>query len=141
MDYMLTKKTALVSSFLLTICLIFWDYIGNYKLCDLLTEQGHAGDCPFMLANIEYLLMPILFFLPLAFITYFMREEIYKAWFRFARWWIPLSIALIFLSPEYSSDWILPIEKGSVALTTSILFVCISIIVIALKYWRLNRRS
>lgn len=108
---------------------------GSYTLCN------DVESCVNLLHFFFIHTIPVLPLFIFALITYFMREEVYKAWFRFARWWIPLSIALIFLSPEYSSDWILPIEKGSVALTTSILFVCISLIVIALKYWRLNRRS
>jgi len=69
-----------------------------------------------------------LFFLSL--ITYWMRNEVYEAWFRFARWWIPLSMLAIFIAPEYSSDWMYRIEKGSVAFITSALFVAISTIII-----------
>jgi hypothetical protein len=133
---MLSKKyTFLIGSFgLVVFCLSL--FAEKFGLCSLVATQ-----CSDFFDPIAETTTPILFLFLFSVITYQMREEVYQAWSRFARWWMPLSIALIFLSPEYSSDWILPIEKGSVALTTSILFVCISIIVIALKYWRLNRRS
>lgn len=72
-------------------------------------------------------------FLPLfvfSLITYFLREEIFQSWWRFTRIAIPASIVLILLAPSYSSDWMLPIEKGTVAFFTSLIFVFISVIVI-----------
>ena len=81
-------------------------------------------------------------FIPLflfSLITYKMREEVYQAWFRFVRWWIPLSVLLIFIAPEYSHDWLYPIEKGSVALLTSAIFLIVSLLIIVAKYISLRR--
>ena len=69
----------------------------------------------------------------LSLITYWMREEVYRAWFKFARWWIPLSMVLILISPEYSHDWMYRIEKGTVAFATSLIFVIVSLIIIITK--------
>ena len=81
-------------------------------------------------------------FIPLflfSLITYKMREEVYQAWFRFVCWWIPLSVLLIFIAPEYSHDWLYPIEKGSVALLTSAIFLIVSLLIIVAKYISLRR--
>jgi hypothetical protein len=65
-----------------------------------------------------------------------MREEVYQAWFRFARWWIPLSMVLILISPEYSGDWMYPITKGTVAFLTSGIFIVVSVLIIFVKLLR-----
>src|SRR3989344_4622106 len=68
-------------------------------------------------------------------------ETIYQAWFRFARWWVPLSMLAIFIAPEYSHDWLYPIEKGGVALVSSIIFCLVSVAIIGFKYNSLRRRE
>ena len=78
--------------------------------------------------------LPIIPLFILALITYKMRDEVYRAWLRFAYVWIPLSMLLIFLAPEYSTDWMFPVVKGTVAFFSSILFVIISLILIVWKY-------
>ncbi len=83
-----------------------------------------------------HLFIPLFLF---SLITYWMREEIYKSWFRFARWFIPLSMLLTLIAPEYSSDWLYPIVKGTVALLTSIIFAALSLLIILIKYLRPNR--
>ena len=69
-------------------------------------------------------------------LTYFMKEEVYRAWSRFALVWIPLSMLLIFLAPEYSTDWMYRIEKGSVALATSAIFAVVSLVIVGVKYFK-----
>ncbi len=68
-----------------------------------------------------------------------MREEIYRAWFKFARWWIPLSMLFILIAPEYSQDLLYPIEKGGVAFVSSSIFFIVSTIIITVKYFRSGR--
>ena len=134
---MLNKKTTLFVSFFLSVVLVIWDYFGNYQLCG----GKEWGGCVDILAGIETIFLLSIPVFVFSSITYWMKGEVYRAWFRFARWWIPLSIILIFLSPEYSSDWILPIVKGTVAFAMSALFVIIYTILIIWKYWRLNKTS
>lgn len=81
-------------------------------------------------------------FIPLllvALITYKVREEVYRTWFRFARIWIPLSMLAILVAPEYSSDWMFSIEKGTVAFFSSVLFVLISLIIVLVS-WSTTRK-
>jgi len=72
-------------------------------------------------------------------LTLWVTHEIYESWFRFARWWIPLSMLAIFMAPEYSHDWMFRVEKGSVALAMSATFIIVSIGIIAIKYFSLKR--
>ena len=134
---MLIKKYTLIISSAFSVIVVIWDYIGNYQLCG----GKEWGNCVDNLAGIELLFFPFIGAFIFSLITYFMREEIYRAWFKFARWWIPLSIVLIFILPEYSHDWLFPIEKGAGVFVTSALFVLISAVIIIWKYWRLSRRS
>jgi len=74
-------------------------------------------------------------------ITYKMRDEVYRTWLRFAYVWVPLSMVLIFLAPQYSTDWMFPIEKGTVAFLSSLLFVIISLTIITWKSIAIRRTS
>lgn len=86
-------------------------------------------------------LLPIIALFLFSLITYKMRDEVYRAWLRFAYVWVPLSIVLIFLSPQYSTDWMYPVEKGTVAFLTSALFVIISLILIVWKSVAIRRAN
>ena len=127
----MSKKIVVVGSGILAAVLIISDRIGTSVIC------GWAGQdtiCMGILYDIMMNLFPLIPFFFLSLITYKMRDEIYRAWLRFAYVWIPLSMLLIFLAPQYSSDWMYPIEKGTVAFFSSLLFVIISLVLIAWKY-------
>ena len=137
----MNKNLVLLVSGLLSFGLVVWSYLGNYYICDTFLSGGSVGSCPFILTKIGLNLLPLipLFFLSL--ITYKMRDDIYRVWLRFAYVWIPLSMLLIFLAPQYSSDWMYPIEKGTVAFFSSLLFIIISLILIASKYLSTRNKS
>ncbi|MBM3261100.1 hypothetical protein FJY93_01640 [Candidatus Kaiserbacteria bacterium] len=63
-----------------------------------------------------------------------MRDEVYRMWVRFSYVWIPLSMIAIFFAPAYSGDWMYPIDKNSIAFLASVLFIVISLAIIAWKY-------
>jgi hypothetical protein len=60
-------------------------------------------------------------------ITYASENRLYQSWWRFACIATPISMLLILLAPSYSHDWMFPVEKGSVALLTSIGFSLVSV--------------
>jgi hypothetical protein len=71
-----------------------------------------------------------------------MRDEVYRVWARFAVVWVPFSMILIFLAPEYAGSFgiaLYPITKGSMAFISSLLFVIISLILVILKYFAAGR--
>lgn len=132
---MVNKKYLLAVSGGISGFLLIADLLGTSTLCG----GNRYTACMQTLHSVFLVLLP---FLPLFFLVivfFLVRAEIYAPWFRFARWWIPLSMLAIFMAPEYSHDWMFRIEKGSVAMTASALFVVISILIIAIKYFALKR--
>ena len=132
---MVSKKLGLILSGGASIVLLLWDLIGNYQLCDAISSSGSAGKCPATLSSVETILLPVIPLFLVYIVVAFARIEVYESWFRFARWWIPLSMILIFISPEYPQGIYDPVQKGSVALVMSALFALISIAIIIWKYF------
>lgn len=79
--------------------------------------------------------LPTLALFLFSLITYWMREEVYRAWFKFVRWSIPLSMFLIFITPEYAGGLINPFQKGGVAFMLTITFSLVSILIILIKHF------
>lgn len=138
---MISKKIFFIVSGLLSIGLFVLNYIGNYRACDFFMNGGSISNCPFVLTNIEMNLLPIIPLFLLSIIIYKMRDEVYRVWLRFAYVWVPLSMLLIFLAPEYSGDWMYPIVKGTVAFFSSLLFIIISLILIIWKWFAYSRKN
>jgi hypothetical protein len=114
------------------------NYVGTYKVCDLPFLSGHEGICPSILADGMINFFPLIPVFILSLITYKMREEVFRAWGTFALVWIPFSMFAILIAPEYGNDFV-PIEKGTVAFFSSVLFFIISIAIITWKYVTLRR--
>ncbi len=98
----------------------------SYMTCTNLLENG---------AEVLFIFVPVTIF---SVVTYHMRSDLYGRWLRFARFWIPLALALPLLTPQYSDDWMYPIEKGTVAFVMSAIFVVVSIGIIG--YQLLKRK-
>ncbi|MHB0865686.1 MAG: hypothetical protein ACYC1Y_02190 [Minisyncoccota bacterium] len=81
--------------------------------------------------------LPILPLFLFSLITYKMRDEVYRAWLRFASVWIPLSMLGILLAPEYSEQFLpmFPVVKGTVAFFSSLLFFTISLFIVVWKFF------
>src|SRR3989338_2136068 len=127
---MIKSRNLLIISGAISILLIVWEYIGNYRLCEYISSDGHLGNCPEILSSLEIL---VVFAIPLFILTlliYFLNDVIYRSWFLFVRWWILFSIISTAVAPTYSHDWMVPIEKGNVTLLMSSIFVVVSIIII-----------
>lgn len=138
-DFKINKKALLLFSGLLSIILIIWDYLGNYFICDFFVKGGSATNCPFILTDIGVNLFPFIPLFLLSLLTYKMRDSVYRAWLRFTLVWIPLSMLLIWIAPEYPENWMTPFAKGPVAFFSSVLFCVISGIVIVSKYLYLRK--
>ena len=121
----MTRKSLLIASggvSLLMCVILFFD---PGQLC-----KSVATVCTAWTDQVLEILIPVFVFFLISLATYKIRDSVYTAWFNFAKWWVPLSMLAILISPEYSNDWMLPIEKGSVAFVTSVLFVAISICIL-----------
>jgi hypothetical protein len=131
---MLSKKRLLIISGVLSLLLVIVDRIGNYQLCGVLYDELEVRGCAGFLIGIEVsILLPTFAFFLFALITYFMREEVFRAWARFAVPAVLVSIVLAYLTPTDVGGGFGPqlsFGKGDTALIMSILFVLISIIII-----------
>ena len=77
----------------------------------------------------------------LSLITYKLREETFRTWFRFACGFVPLSIFLIFLARNsHGGSMGIPniLDQETVAFLLSLLFLVISLILILYKSWNLR---
>ncbi len=124
----MSKKIILWISGIATLGLFTIGTFGTYQIC------SSNENCINTLHSFFIHFLPIIPVFVFSLITYKMREETYHAWARFAYAWIPLSMLLILLAPEYSSDWMFPVVKGTVAFFSSLLFVIISSLIILWKH-------
>lgn len=136
-----SKKWVLFGSITGSALLVLWDYIGNGTLC---TSGGVLNEsCLYIVSDIEIsLLLPIFSLTLFAFVTFWMRKEVYRAWFFFACGWTPLSIVLAFITPESGGGGFGPsisFGKGDTAFITSVLFILVSIGIIIVQYIRTRR--
>lgn len=132
---MITKRNVFWIGFIGTIVFFISTYLSVNGLCNYKYFCNRAHDDTLMIFSLTFL--PIFL---LSLITYKMRDEVYRAWFKFARIWVPLSIFLILISPEYGHS-LFPIDKGRVSLTMSVLFLLISLILIVIKYFSSNKKQ
>jgi len=123
---------------LVSLFLIIIEYAGTYFWCDLLIKNGHESGCPFVMSDIKFILFPIIPLFIFSLITYKMRDEVFQFWWKFARIWIPLSMFAIIISPS-TGNWMIPIEKGNVALFSMILFTISSVFIIVCKHFQLKK--
>lgn len=119
------KKITLILSGIISVILVILNFIGTYRLCG---SRGY-GSCMDIFYDAIVNFLPIIPLFIFSLITYKMRDEIFQAWWKFSRVWIPLSMIAILISPSYG-NWMIPIEKGTVAFFSSIVFCIISLIII-----------
>lgn len=108
-------------------------YFGTYSLC---SEQA---SCVNLLHSAFFFGMPWAMYLIFEGIFFVLRKIPVDVWFRYTLVVIPLSMLLIFLAPQYSSDFLLPIEKGTVAATTSLLYALGSLAILGYEWSRRDR--
>jgi hypothetical protein len=120
------KRFSLALLVFLAIAVFISDLVGTEKICGGSEFYGCMSRLHSFIVAL-YILVPAAV---LGTVGFFLAERAYSAWSRFARWAVPLSILLVALAPAYGSDWYLPIEKGTVALATMLVFSIVSIVII-----------
>ena len=94
------------------------------------------------LVGAYFILFPLILFFSL--ITYFLREEVFRAWLRFAYVWMPLSLVVIYLSAGWTGGGFgIPnvLDQETVAIIFSGLFVIISLLLVIWKHFTFRRSS
>lgn len=88
--------------------------------------------------------IPLIFFslsvLPLSAILYFLREEVFRSWARFAKWYLIASLVLLVLGSNQHGGYISTglNDRESMTWFLSGLFFVVSLILIAYKSFRLR---
>lgn len=131
----MTKKRILIFAGIVSVILMVLNYIGTFNLCG----GKIYGVCMDILFDLIMFFVPIIPLFIFSLITYLMRENVFQLWWRFARVWIPISMLAILISPSNSHNWMFPIEKGTVAFVSSVLFTIISLILIIV--WQVKERK
>src|SRR3990167_8345875 len=69
------------------------------------------------------------------------RDEVFSTWLKFAKWWLPLSLVLIILSPTDGSSAFFPalFSKELTSMWMGGLFVAISLLLIGVKSLQLKK--
>lgn len=127
------KKNILISSGIVTGCIVLLNMVGIFKIC------ADNYDCAAAIAQIVLVLysLPVIFLLSL--LTYKMRDEIFAAWFSFAKWWVPLSMIATLVAPEaIEGSFSIPL-KGPLALFCAAALLIIPLILIAYKFFTLKK--
>ncbi|MEK7144312.1 MAG: hypothetical protein AAB794_00400 [Patescibacteria group bacterium] len=74
--------------------------------------------------------------LVISILTYKIRDEVFRAWVNFAKWWVPLQIFLVLIFPVGGGGYLVNIfDKQLVAIILSALFTIISLLLILYKWF------
>ena len=85
----MTKRNVLIASVVYVIFFILVFLASEY--CNSTWCRVHDDD---PLGLIFFIFLPLIPTLFLSLITYRMKDEVFRAWWRFARWWVPVIIAV-----------------------------------------------
>ena len=74
-------------------------------------------------------------------VVLFLKRAAYEGWLRFARWWVPLSIFLIAITPVGGNSWmpLFSLNKEGVTLLMAGLLTAISLVLIVREARRVER--
>lgn len=129
------KGTIFLLSIIGTFFLGLSTYISIFGLCSYNYVCSRPHDDSLM--AIFLIFLPTLIF---SLISFKMKDETFKSWSIFVYAWVPITILLVLLSPEYGNS-LLPVEKGTVSFFMSILFVIVSVFIITYKHFSLKKSN
>lgn len=90
----MTKKSVLLLGTISGALLIFFAYIQSGDVCYSRVWCNKLWESINLFGEILFVFIPVLLF---SLITYKMRDEVFQAWWRFARWFVPVIIVVTFL--------------------------------------------
>lgn len=130
------KRKILQISFIAILGMVVGIFMGN------LGDMGLCGSkfCRKILENAVGipLAMLSLSLLPISILLYFLREETFRSWFRFTKWYLSFAAIAIFLSLSSHGGWGVGniFDTELVTVWSAGLFFVISLILIAVKSWK-----
>ncbi len=129
-----------------SICIFYWVilFLLNSSLFSAgrqcyMNYVGMCGNISDLISHTASFVRPFFIIFILSLITYRMREEIFQAWIKFAYVWVPLTLFLVFIVPEYDSSLLPIVTKGPISFFFSFLFLIISLIIIISKSHSLKK--
>ncbi|MFA5889070.1 MAG: hypothetical protein WC857_02470 [Candidatus Paceibacterota bacterium] len=126
----MSKKTTWLFPFCLTIISIFINpyilglCIQSDKYC-IFGSLAHSVGKPMFYFSLTWLVLSLVFLL--------ISNLTFQRWLKFTYIWVPLTILLVFLSPEYDSS-LFSMSRDVVSLFMSVLFLIISFLIILISY-------
>ncbi len=88
----MTKKSVFIVG-LGTLIIIILVGLINGESCRHVSEYGHTTDYCGIFA---FSILPLLLLIPFSAILYFFHDEVFRAWWNFARWFMPIIIVITF---------------------------------------------
>lgn len=95
-----------------------------------------------LIFGLGYPLVTVSFFIFIvSMVLLLVRDEIWRSWFNFSKWYLPLSVVAIALFPSQTHNLFLtdPFDKKFASLLFSAIFLLVSLLIIAIKSWRLRQ--
>ena len=124
----MTKRSILFISIVGLAAFLMFLFAKEVGICSLLYES--CFETFDQIAELFFVFIPLLI---LSLITYKMREEVFHSWLKFAYVWVPLTIILTLLAPEYDAS-LVSITKGVISFVMSTVFLLVSLVIIFVKY-------
>src|SRR3989344_444294 len=135
MKNLLTKKSVLATSALIFGVAIILDQIGIERSCPTLFCLATLD----VYFSISFVVIPTFLF---SLITYKMREEVFRAWWNFARWFVPIIIVVTYLTnSSHQQSGFGGVAQGAfyfaILFVLYVIFTITSLVKIILAYRRL----
>lgn len=126
---MITKGKVLIGSLLaLALAYVFANPVFFHICINTYTFGGQVGCLDKFSESAASLLMSIsLPLLLLSLITYKMQEEVFRAWWGFARWWVPVIIVVSLLLENAGGGGTLGMNKDFTVLILGVFYVILII--------------
>ena len=136
----IAQKKILWISFVVLFLLVLVNHLGNSQICNVLRLEHYSCINLFYVIEILFLPMfPVFFF---SLVTYYLREEVFRFWFNFSKWWILLSAAAVLLTTESGGGIGIGMSwgKGETAVVFALLYVLVSVLLILYKSLKLRKK-
>src|SRR3989344_2590081 len=140
----MTKKTVFLTSLVGTLVAYVLTDPLRFGFCRNIYTFGESVGCLDELVPMFGLVIGLfaVTLLILSAVTYFLKEGVFRAWVRFAYWWIPVSLVFIYLAGGWSGGGFgIPnvLDQEFVAIILAALFAIVSLLIIAWKYFSIRR--
>lgn len=130
----MTKKNVLIISSFLAVMLFVIE--AKMRSINLILCSDSYYRCIDLVGNIWVAALIIIPVVPFSIITYFLREEVFRAWLRFTYWWTPLSFIIVLFSGDSHPGNTLGISgQAFFGILTWGLYIIISIAIIGWRHF------